>query len=238
MQENIFIFSDASYVHKRKIASCSVYFSHNRKYYNKIIKGLNNSNLAELSSVLFALLLAKEFKLENIIILYDNNQIPVDKIKTKFKSDFEYLQFVWVKRNFLDNIDFHSKSFLENFFDNQLLENQTVSIFIKYPLKIKLYFFKFILTDREKILIDCYLYNTSIDILKEHKFKSINSIKYVYSCLSADEQILFFDFLIKVIPKIKNLKNFHVVNVSKLEIFLLVGFNKIKKINNLKSFIK
>lgn len=231
MINNVFIFCDASYNHTFKTASVSVYFSDNRKYYNRIIQNIKNSTQAELSAIFFSLLLAKYFRLDNIVIVYDNINLPILEIKNKFIMDFKHVQFLWLKREYLDYVDFHSRTFLDNFFhhSSKIENNKTLSSFLKYSFVKKINFFILILEGKEKELIKCYKNKTNINELKNYKFKNVNCIKYVYHLMNDTEKDSFFKFIIKIIPKIQNSKAFKTVDTAKLEIFILSGFDKIKK---------
>lgn len=233
MTNNIFIFCDASYNHTFKTASLSVYFSNTKKYYNRIIQKIKTSQEAELSAVLFSILLARNFRLDNIVIVYDNINIPILELKNKFICDFDYIQFLWLKRDYLDYVDFHSRLFLDNFFhhNSKIENNKTLSSFLKYPFVKKINFFILILNGKEKELIESYKNKSNINDLKKYKFGNINCIKYIYHLLNDEEKDSFFNFIIKIIPKIHNSRNFKNVDMAKLEIFVLSGFDRIKKLN-------
>lgn len=113
MKTAIFI-TDASFNKKDKTALIGIKNITDKKTYQKSIIA-NNPKEAEKEGIYEVIKIASKEKVNNLIIFCDN-KFAIQEVKKDFfsneinKTKFWYIQFVWLKREYLEEADFLSKN--------------------------------------------------------------------------------------------------------------------------------
>jgi hypothetical protein len=105
MKDNVFLISDASFKldHTAILAVKDMYTG---RTVQKLVKiKIKNSLIAEELALRYAIEIAKNKEYKHVIFIYDCLAINVDKFKKRYSSYFESMQFLWLKRNHISDID-------------------------------------------------------------------------------------------------------------------------------------
>lgn len=112
MQLNKILYSDASYDTLSKTASISVYDVISEKTFNNLYHKIENITIAETMALRYSISIAINQNYDNVVFIYDNYGIDVNKLKEEYQSFFKVIQFVWLKREFLTKVDNNAKEAL------------------------------------------------------------------------------------------------------------------------------
>lgn len=132
MTKNIFIMSDASYDNRNKIAGIGVRVL-NPSESHKLAIMANDSIEAEEYGVISALEYAIYRGFDNVVCIYDNLAIDIKSIYEYFKVYFNHLQFLWLKREYLDEVDSIARSIRHSAADLEKERRKTLLIEVSTP---------------------------------------------------------------------------------------------------------
>lgn len=116
MEENKILYSDASYDCDTKTTSISVYDLEKDSYDTKIYKNVPNSCVAEEMALKTSIMLAISRDYRNVVFVYDCLSIDVEKLRNEYKQFFDVVQFLWLKREFLNRVDSCARKVLRECF--------------------------------------------------------------------------------------------------------------------------
>ncbi|MDN5105049.1 hypothetical protein O8C79_07090 [Aliarcobacter butzleri] len=208
MNGNVFMISDASYCSLTKIASLSVFCSHTGKTYNKILNNIQNCFFAETAALLFSIKMAIELNYSNTVFIYDNITINVNLIRNMYSHKFQHMQFLWLKRDNLQEVDIVARKNLKLARDNYGTEllNNFIELSIESKIKAIMYSTK---NQREYEILNQFIKNEfTLDSLNEINIKKTQTFRYLYHLLDSKDKIDFYEYIIRVVPKIKNISDF------------------------------
>ena len=219
--DNIFLLSDASYNQSTKIVSIAVKDTYTGEIYTKILKDIKSSMQGEFLALCFAIKLAHKFKYKNPVFIYDCRTLDINSLEIYIKRHFNFniVQFLWLKRNYLKEPDRLAR------FSTQL--GQAINIKTKYeninPSQKTIDSFMKLELNKINYLILIYLKNNStqdydefLKYLNGTKFKRGTKIKtnfsqlyrFYYQILPRNKKGLFFDYISKTFPEILKDKAF------------------------------
>ena len=208
MNANVFMISDASYCTLTKIASLSVFCSHTGKTYNKILMDIQDSAFAETAALLFSIKIAIKLNYSNTVFIYDNITINVNLIKDMYSHKFQHIQFLWLKRDNLQEVDIIARKNLKLARDDYGTEllNNFIELSIETKIKAIMYSRK---NQREYEILNQFIKNEfTLDSLNEINIKKTQTFRYLYHLLDSKNKIDFYEYIIRVVPKIKNISGF------------------------------
>lgn len=208
MNGNVFMISDASYCTLTKIASLSVFCSHTGKNYNKILNNIQNCFFAETAALLFSIKIAIKLNYSNTVFIYDNITINVSLIKNMYSDKFQHMQFLWLKRDNLQEVDIVARKNLKLARDDYGTEllNNFIELSIESKIKAIMYSTK---NQREYEILNQFIKNEfTLDSLNEINIKKTQTFRYLYHLLDSKDKIYFYEYIIRVVPKIKNISDF------------------------------
>ena len=205
MNGNVFMISDASYCSLTKIASLSVFCSHTGKTYNKILKNIQDSSFAETAALLFSIKMAIKLNYSNTVFIYDNITINVSLIKNMYSHKFQHIQFLWLKRDNLQEVDIIARKNLKLARDDYGTEllNNFIELSIESKIKAIMYSTK---NQKEYEILNQFIKNEfTLDSLIEINIRKTQTFRYLYHLLDSKDKIDFYEYIIRVVPKIKNI---------------------------------
>ena len=208
MNGNVFMISDASYCSLTKIASLSVFCSHTGKTYNKILKNIQDSSFAETAALLFSIKMAINLNYLNTVFIYDNITINVSLIKNMYSHKFQHIQFLWLKRDNLQEVDIIARKNLKLARDDYGIEllNNFIELSIESKIKAIMYTTK---NQKEYEILNQFIKNEfTLDSLIEINIRKTQTFRYLYHLLDSKDKIDFYEYIIRVVPKIKNISDF------------------------------
>lgn len=208
MNGNVFMISDASYCSLTKIASLSVFCSHTGKTYNKILKKIQNCFIAETAALLFSIKMAIKLNYSNTVFIYDNITINVTLIKNMYSHKFQHIQFLWLKRDNLQEVDIIARKNLKLARDDYGTEllNNFIELSIESKIKAIMYSTK---NQKEYEILNQFIKNEfTLDSLIEINIRKTQTFRYLYHLLDSKDKIDFYEYIIRVVPKIKNISDF------------------------------
>ncbi len=204
MQQNIFLLSDASYSKQSTITGIAVFDSFKKEKHTYTCTNINSANEAEYKALLYSIKIAIENKYDNVIFVYDCISLDLTKIKLFVKSKFKHSQFLWTKREYLENVD----SFAKEIRIKQ--ENIKIPVLEKFKELDDTKIFKICLliaNKREKEIINGYINNTPITLYtKDNKLIGIQNskgyefFKFIYQNLNSNKKIHFINYLAYINP--------------------------------------
>ena len=105
MKENVFLASDASYKRDRTaiLAVKDMYTGKTRQ--KQVNIKIQNSLRAEELALRYAIDIAMVNGYKHVIFIYDCLAINTDKFKKRYEKYFETMQFLWLKRKHISDID-------------------------------------------------------------------------------------------------------------------------------------
>ena len=130
MKTAIFI-TDASFNKRDKTSLLGIKNITEKKTYQKSIIA-DNPKEAEKKGILEAINIAYNNKIQNLVIVCDN-KFAIQEIKRDFfksesnKNKFWYIQFLWLKREYLEEADFLSKNINEEL-KKEVIENREIAM--------------------------------------------------------------------------------------------------------------
>ena len=183
MNGNVFMISDASYCSLTKIASLSVFCSHTGKTYNKILKNIQDSSFAETAALLFSIKMAIKLNYSNTVFIYDNITINVSLIKNMYSHKFQHIQFLWLKRDNLQEVDIIARKNLKLARDDYGIEllNNFIELSIESKIKAIMYTTK---NQKEYEILNQFIKNEfTLDSLIEINIRKTQTFRYLYHLL-------------------------------------------------------
>ena len=208
MNGNVFMISDASYCTLTKIASLSVFCSHTGKTYNKILMDIQDSSFAETAALLFSIKIAIKLNYSNTVFIYDNITINVNLIKDMYSHKFQHIQFLWLKRDNLQEVDIIARKNLKLARDDYGTEllNNFIELSIESKIKAIMYTTK---NQREYEILNQFIKNEfTLESLNKINIRKTQTFRYFYHLLDSKDKIDFYEYIIRVVPKIKNISDF------------------------------
>jgi len=97
--------SDASYSYNTKCAGLGVIDLHSNKKYSQSIQGVKDSHNAEYKALLLSVSIALKNNYNNVVFVYDNKTLDLEPLKIWLNGKIDIFQFLWLKRNYLQNAD-------------------------------------------------------------------------------------------------------------------------------------
>lgn len=210
--DTTFILSDASYSHGSKVAGLGVVDLRTGESWTKTLNNIESSNLAELEALKFAIQIALKSSYKNVVFVYDNISVATHILKERYKKNFHHMQFLWLKRKFLqksDDIAKKARVFQENFLrkcnpsikikpiKTELTDNQIIQKFKDQSIDRAFIFYMLIANEMEKKILKAYLKNRKDSICNiEINQKSGNFFNFIYYMIE-DREVKndFFDFI-------------------------------------------
>lgn len=104
MQVNVIYLSDGSFDYETNMAGIGVKNLYTQESYSTCIAA-SGSQEAEEFALIEAINHAITHGYRNCVFVYDNIAINTDAYKTFFKKMFDSLQFIWFKREYLNEVD-------------------------------------------------------------------------------------------------------------------------------------
>jgi hypothetical protein len=105
MNDNVFFVSDAS-LKKDHTAILAIKDMKTRRTKQKIVSvKVKNSLIAEELALRFAIQTAIDFRYKHVVFIYDCLAINTDKFLKRYSKYFKTMQFLWLKRKHISDID-------------------------------------------------------------------------------------------------------------------------------------
>ncbi|MDD2887640.1 MAG: hypothetical protein PHY66_08225 [Aliarcobacter sp.] len=208
----VFLQSDASTCHKNKVANITVLDTYDNKFHCKNLEAVNSIE-AEFIALIFSIKIAIRNKYKNVIFIYDCQSLNTTSLKEYCKKSHKFFsfQFLWLPRDFLSNVDEIARTNLRkltkkidfNLTDNQLFKYYRTFKTEKILLSVLTYLDDSFIN--EKRVIKLYLQNDySLKDLGEMKIRNNDIFRFIYHSLNQLEKFKFYEFYLKINPRIKN----------------------------------
>ena len=214
MDYNVFMVSDASYSATSQTAGLGVADLCSNQTHMKCLKDIKNTQEAELEALKYAISIALINEYKDVVFVYDNISLPVHELQSAIKNRFNSVQFLWLKRVYLQRADLLSKKarvLQEKFIKKSSSKVDIIDFGIKYelsdiaiinnfkkepPLRV-LKYAMLIASDTQKELLKEYIKDGSTNSLKrELRSKDIKFFRFIYCLINQkDERERFFKFI-------------------------------------------
>jgi len=100
----VFFESDASFKYKTKEAIIAIKDNYSGKTYQEVIK-TDSSISGEKQALIFAINIAIINNYKHVVFIYDCLALDVEILKKRYEKNFESMQFLWLKRQYISFID-------------------------------------------------------------------------------------------------------------------------------------
>ena len=224
MEDNIFILSDASYSSHTKLTGLGVIDTFTQKRYQLSLSNIKSAYEAEFNALALSIKIAIENGYSNVVFVYDCKNLEVNSLKEYAKRFISNVQFLWLKRKYLnesDSLAKQARKLVEKFsitkasnedleiIKKHSLEKSVKKLFMSYTTSTKLKAILHIANKREKEIINAFLSSSSINLNVKNKLGSKNAtlMKFIYHILMTEDQISFLHYLTYVNPDL-NKKSF------------------------------
>ena len=227
MENNIFMISDASFMEDKNLAGVGVVDLNTNQKYSKIYQKVKNSYFAEFYALVYSVQIALKNNYENVVFIYDNQSLDITNLKLYVKDKFKSVQFLWLKREYVDQADKLASKALQLakelnikpipykkvmkkqkiIPDDRVLINIFCSCKDIQILNASLKFAK----KREKNVIQGYILKKTIKLKENGKLIGVGSkkrtfMRFVYHSLSTNLKNDFYNYLCTIDPHIKKSK--------------------------------
>lgn len=219
MEDNIFILSDASYSSKTKIAGLGVIDTFREKKYKLSVININSIQQAEFFALALSIKIAICNKYSNVVFVYDCKELKIDSLVEYANKKIKNVQFLWLKRNYLNEVDSLAKSarkLIEKLnikkalaedlkkIENKYILEERKRIFMSFPTKQKIMAVVYIANEREYEILNGFLSFSLIDTSLEKGLGSKKGtfLKFVYTILVGDDKVSFLNYILYVKPSL------------------------------------
>ena len=158
---------------------------------------------AETAALLFSIKMAIKLNYSNTVFIYDNITINVSLIKNMYSHKFQHIQFLWLKRDNLQEVDIIARKNLKLARDDYGIEllNNFIELSIESKIKAIMYTTK---NQKEYEILNQFIKNEfTLDSLIEINIRKTQTFRYLYHLLDSKDKIDFYEYIIRVVPKIK-----------------------------------
>ena len=152
--------------------------------------------------------MAIKLNYSNTVFIYDNITINVPLIKNMYSHKFQHMQFLWLKRDNLQEVDIIARKNLKLARDDYGIKllNNFIELSIESKIKAIMYTTK---NQKEYEILNQFIKNEfTLDSLIEINIRKTQTFKYLYHLLDSKDKIDFYEYIIRVVPKIKNISDF------------------------------
>ncbi len=240
MQENKILYSDASYDTLSKTASISVFDVISNETFNNIYHKIENITVAETMALRYSISIAINHNYDNVVFIYDNHGIDVNKLKEEYQSFFKVIQFVWLKREFLTKVDNNAKEALRSCFTTKKANKEPIEQEVEQIKKesniiksitdlrnsnahdIIIYFYGNVLNKKEQTIIRAWENKVKDPTLIHTKSINFTKLRLLYMFIKEKEiKQELYKYLEYYYPRIKDVINFkELIQLNKIKEYI------------------
>ncbi len=194
MKNNVFIISDASYSSKSQCAGLGVIDLSTGIKYSKALHNIDTSNQAEYRALLFSVRIALQKKYDNVVFVYDNQSLNLDSLKLWLVGKIDSYQFLWLKRNFVDDADklakkariLHEKLIAKDILQKGIDDKHLVELFKTYSMQKILRAFITLANKSERQILQSIIQNNMYPLVLVEE-ESLDFFSDIYHCLPKEK---------------------------------------------------
>ncbi len=200
MNENVFLQSDASYDNKSRIAGIAVINMNNGEKYATTLTNIKSSMEAEFIALVFSVKIAMKMGYKHAVFVYDCLSLDLTNLKYYIQDKFETSQFLWLKREYINEADAEAKNALSiakslqklNVSKKKLTEkklkklnrNKLIREFSSYSYKQIIQASMSIASKDEKELLSIFLKgNYDLCVIPKQEIRKVDLYKFIYQIL-------------------------------------------------------